>query len=967
VQLRATAIRLKDDGKSIDDCERRHWGLFKAILDFICANQIMEHIAQATGSPHLPIRVPYLVTKRFENVIFDHENVSAQWAYTDPFERCLEVSLDDSSPPEMLSAAHDILDFYQARCFFGLLQDMYSIAGIELNIESYLDRQNDHRPLVTTRSLLTELNDLANQAHNLTDESKTQKYLEIDECIQSTEELTLLLQISVAEDSKHHQRWEVESNATRLNDLWTMQITVESTAMLRETILSAARQIYMPSVISSELASRMSRELPRAPENIFCMERFKVAGWCPRQALEAAQTTLKSRSVLFALSSIDRRDTKQLHSSCSTDECKYDNVDNDTYQTQHAPDCGGRSCPLVPREYGGSGSSASAIISRCVLDNCIPVINLAEQPNHKPFLSIKPYQPIQLSAARKRRRRASDPWSSEARCEKVVDLSILDSEDAIQRGPTPLQNSETGLPHVPYIAISHVWSQGLGNRRTNAIYLCQLRRLQHFVNLIVPPQCRPIPFWIDTICVPLSPGPREVAIKSMRTVYRDAIAVLVVDSTLTELLGTMGNQELLLRIKAAPWVQRLWTYHEACLARDLYFQIGGSDKAAVWSQTLLIEDSGPNGDGSGSSLDVKAAATATPNAGSNLLSKQAHLSHKNPLLEYVAAYLLMESASLQLFSSSGPQDFRDLRYLSRQLALRTTSRLADEAVCLSTLLGLLPADVMTAPHGRSVSEEDRMKRLWELLPAEQLPAEILFCNRPFYEETGCGWMPKSLLRNQTGNQVEHLGCGMVIGKHPEYGILVKMEGIAFEVPAEQGLENDASLTGKNEGSSLSDVVLALAGRNYKISKVKSSEAIPSSRSSVGTGTFAILMPQSEMQALFQEVEDEMEDGDSHTTELPFGVLVNVLERPSCLVEELDRDGEKDTIFVARREMVELEPLLEDVEEEQSEPESDCEGLLEETMSSVAGTLDVYEPKEEGRGYVLVEAKIVPVTQKWFVG
>jgi hypothetical protein len=881
------------------------------------------------------------------------------------------VNLDDSSPPEVLSAVQDILDFYQARCFFGLLKDMYFIAGIELNIESYLDRQNGKRPLVTTKSLLTELNDIANQAYNLTDESKTQKYLQIDECIQSTEELTLLLQLSIAEDSNHRQRWKAESNATKLNDLWTMQITVESTAMLRETVLSTARQIYMPSIISSELTSHISRELPAAPENIFCMERFKIAGWCPRQALEAAQTTLKSRSVLFALSSIDRRDTKQDHSSCSTDECKYDYVDNNTYQTQHAPDCSGRSCPLVPREHGGSGSSASAIISRCVLDNCIPVISLIEQPNRKPFLSIKPYQPTQLGAAQKRRRRASDPWSGQARFEKVVGLSILDCEDATQRGPTPLQSYETGLVHLPYIAISHVWSQGLGNRRTNAIYLCQLRRLQHFANLIVPPQDRPVSFWIDTICVPLSSGPREVAIKSMRTVYRDAIAVLVVDSTLTELLGTMRNQELLLRIKAAPWVQRLWTYHEACLARDLYFQIGGLDKVAMWSQNLVIEDCGPNGFGSGSSVDAKAdaaaTANATPNAGCNLLSNAAYFSHKNPFLEYVAAYLLIESASLQLFGPSSLQDFHDLRYLSRQLALRTTSRLADEAVCLSTLLGMTPADVMIAPNGRSVSEEERMKRLWELLTAEQVPAEVLFCNRPFYEETGCGWMPKSLLRDQTGSQVEHLSCGMVISKHPEYGILVKMEGITFEVRAEQGLETDASSTGENGGSSLSDVVLAVAGCNYRISKVEASEAIPSSRSSVGIGTFAILMPPSEMQALVQEVDDRVEYSGSPTTELPFGVLVNVLERPSCVVEELDGDVEKDTIFVARREMVEFELLLEDEDEEQSEPEPepDREGLLGAPMSSELG---VQESKGEVRGNVsLVETKILPATQKWFVG
>jgi len=91
---------------------------------------------------------------------------------------------------------------------------------------------------------------------------------------------------------------------------------------------------------------------------------------------------------------------------------------------------------------------------------------------------------------------------------------------------------------------------------------------------------------------------------------------------------------------------------------------------------------------------------------------------------------------------------------------------------------------MVATDGRSVSGEERMKRLWEALSPEQVPAEVLFCNRPFYEEIGAGWMPKSLLRDQAGSHVDHLSCGMAIRKEAENGILVRMVGVMFEVPVE---------------------------------------------------------------------------------------------------------------------------------------------------------------------------------------
>src|SRR2546429_6623855 len=120
------------------------------------------------------------------------------------------------------------------------------------------------------------------------------------------------------------------------------------------------------------------------------------------------------------------------------------------------------------------------------------------------------------------------------------------------------------------------------------------------------------------------------------------------------------------------------------------------------------------------------------------------------------------------------------------LTKASTSHFRDEAICVSTLLGLEPAEVLTATNGRTLKDEERMKRLWEIVPAERVPTEILFCNRPFYDQKGCGWMPKSLLHNSTGNQLEHLSCGMTIRKYSQYDILINIKRIIFNVDAEYG-------------------------------------------------------------------------------------------------------------------------------------------------------------------------------------
>ena len=304
---------------------------------------------------------------------------------------------------------------------------------------------------------------------------------------------------------------------------------------------------------------------------------------------------------------------------------------------------------------------------------------------------------------------------------------------------------------LPYIAISHVWSQGLGNRDSNTIWLCQLQRLQRYANRLVPPAHRPVPMWIDTICLPLERDARMEAIKRMDAVYQNALAVLVVDQTLidSDLASAMekcqeedgharpgleGWQiEMLMRIKASRWAQRLWPYDEAFLAQQLFFQTGYQGRSGlpgIWSQDILASPKGDSIarmfvldrdiDDENMTLVTAIIAAATRNmpaqtrkgAPPNDVEKESPLNvlkSERPAfpLEYTAGYLLTEAASLQLFSgkyspyhSEIPEFYEDLRYLSRQLAVRTTSHPYGEAICLSTLLGLGPEKVLFDTEGR---------------------------------------------------------------------------------------------------------------------------------------------------------------------------------------------------------------------------------------------------------------------------
>lgn len=594
----------------------------------------MDHIPQATGNPHQKMRVPFLITREFEPWVFHHDNLAADWIEKeDSNEPILRIAFNDSEdkPAQTLADLSEILAFYQARCFFGLLFDLYKLSGREFDLDTYLESQDEISATVSTRDLLKELEEIEDHERTLSDDAKTEKFTSFDSSIQETENLTAHLQFLVLD------RPEIGGKLRSFppEDLWYMQIITESAATLRETLVSASRQIYMPAAIPKEMESIFGRELPPTSENLLCRDRFKKAGWCPWYTAEAEESTLNSRSILFALSSIDRNHSHrigQCHDLCSLERCVWDNID-ETYQTRHIPNCGSvEACLMVPVERSKSKSqNASTIIANIVRKGNIPTINIVYKADSTPFLSIKGYRLGQrdgptLREPKRNRLEAGDfKLGQTPYTEKVIKLcdhavrskSPDEGEDEMLTSYTMMRLLEErraigaedmAKECLPYIAISHVWSQGLGNRHSNTIWLCQLQRLQQYANRLVPPANRPIPIWIDTICVPLEEDARMEAIKTMDAVYQNALAVLVVDQTLIDFdlasavekckedesgarLGLKGWQiEMLMRIKVSPWAQRLWTYNEAFLAQQLFFQTGYKGRSGlpgVWSQDIL--------------------------------------------------------------------------------------------------------------------------------------------------------------------------------------------------------------------------------------------------------------------------------------------------------------------------------------------------------------------------------------------
>ncbi|KAM4055735.1 hypothetical protein HRG_008411 [Hirsutella rhossiliensis] len=281
---------------------------------------------------------------------------------------------------------------------------------------------------------------------------------------------------------------------------------------------------------------------------------MQTSGWCRRDI--ALTDNFLSDISMFCASLLQRGPIVQAnHGGCIEAACKVRQTDEATYQTKHVTDeC---NCEFWRADIGE--------LQDIIRQDRIPYIQLRREP------------------------------ASETGRGPSVSASLQS-----------MRNSTWNGPHNVLVIFSHVWSDGLGNPRENALPKCQLER---FYNMLYdspwidvsapgfvatkdsvlgkktrmrrvsgcPPKiCRRwarrglnmgINIWIDTLCVPIDNEMRKAAIGMLKRYYSFATMTIVLDKELCALKHKQCSQsELLLRIGLSGWMSRCWTMQEAIVA-----------------------------------------------------------------------------------------------------------------------------------------------------------------------------------------------------------------------------------------------------------------------------------------------------------------------------------------------------------------------------------------------------------------
>ncbi len=288
--------------------------------------------------------------------------------------------------------------------------------------------------------------------------------------------------------------------------------------------------------------------------------------------------------------------------------------------------------------------------------------------------------------------------------------ACLQLTDSKHTGTIRLTVKESG----PYVAISHVWSDGLGNPHTNSLPTCQLLRLHRMAAALnVSFENRSSAIWIDSLLVPVNKGhEKRLALSRLSEYYQAATKVLVLDSDLLQASQACTKEELMTRIFLSSWMRRLWTLEEGILSREiLEFQLQDA--------TVSLRDLGELSD-----FSTSATAIGSTLQDNMLMS-----------LPKIANYYRRPARDISLQHSVVAE-------LLPLLEFRSTTKIIDEPICIAHILGLDTSKLVIIDEAPL-----RMRKLLELLADHRARflMRFLFSRESKLQMDGFRWAPVSFM------------------------------------------------------------------------------------------------------------------------------------------------------------------------------------------------------------------------------
>ncbi|GAM33927.1 hypothetical protein TCE0_013f01183 [Talaromyces pinophilus] len=667
----------------------------------------MDHFILPSGIDHY-IKIPYKCTIKY--IPGDFLTFPERHGWKDN-----HIPEDDAFGGREPS---EVEAFFQTWLYFGMLLEVLHVAGVEADTYDFVSRDDVHgTAFITTKSLSSLIRRwqrkyrVSSECHCwlfVTGEYQpTEKFLKLSGCKKKPcwRKLVTMTDIEglhtiVAVLQKVH--WFIErycgirenTKIIPAAKSWPVDDTVAlSIAALGFTFSEAIEDIYRV-----RGGSKLSWNV-----DTLLKDRLRRANWCP----SLIDTTVTDFSIdgLYYLGANPQRDTED-HAQCTELRCVSKGLNRDVYRTRHVTD----DCQCEHHE-----PSMDRMLD--IISNGGTPLVVWTETDGKP-LHLQEYK--------------STP------------------------GHVPsVEIGADGMPVIPervpiYVAISHVWADGLGNEHQNSLPACQLSRIQRLVDEVYGfgPNGKPghAPFWMDTLCVPVRKAHdvfRKKCIVAMRNIYQQAAAVLVLDAGIQKIPVSAPLADQSMALYESGWVRRLWTFQEGFLARQLLF---------------CVQDA---------SIHVETMEQQISDYTKNL---RRH-GHYTPFVDIARGnvtsyYTLLKGAVARSFASKNDARIR-------------------RVLCAATILGMDPTPFLDPERPiddlpQKVSLADlRMETFLRYMG--RFPAGIIFNRLPRLQRDGYRWAPKSLM---AGRVVDMMRGMDVVHDYNGIGRMCRIDGSSVALAVE---------------------------------------------------------------------------------------------------------------------------------------------------------------------------------------
>ncbi|KAF2197073.1 hypothetical protein GQ43DRAFT_444557 [Delitschia confertaspora ATCC 74209] len=579
----------------------------------------------------------------------------------------------------------EIERFFQTWLFFGLIIEVFKLSGIEVRTTDFLapvTRKAVHKPQTARLITTAKLPELIKQWREKHQASRDEAVFESSKTI--LDHVGKTVDYHCAGGKDHRSIYQYGKVLWSVTDHTTTAIIA-----VAYTLRKAAFTIYnkpgkedrWPVTNSMLLYQRVQRKWCKS-DAAMIMEDFDIDG---QNYIAAAQ----GRS----LEDLDA------HYACTDHSCEAKITDG-TYETQHDPECQDENdyepepkfLGHVFPEYGKSPKSVREAIMHIMDSGQLPMLRYDFE------------------------RKGLTTYGHQ---------KDLYSEDA------------SAIP--PFVAISHVWADGKGNPFDNSLPYCQLDRIQKLVDDLcanhLPEKKRHSNpgFWMDTLCCIVglddeSKSYKKKSIQSMREIYGESVAVLIIDPWLMNIPSTASVSEICYRIYASGWSRRLWTHQEGFLAREVYYQL--QDKP------LRL----PDVDDLAKEYQKKMAYQGYP------LGFPFQASGKTSFY-YTTVKTIVNG--IQEGRISEDNKWIVYGHLAESLGYRSTTNIDDELLCVASVIG---SNVKTyakleVEKSRTRTAELRMRAFLEEIG--RFRQGIIFNNYKRLTIPGFRWAPMSLLGHRS--------------------------------------------------------------------------------------------------------------------------------------------------------------------------------------------------------------------------